>query len=276
MSSPPPSSTLPSTEFRLALEKHYADHQPTIDHQGHLVRMIPKTARELAVQVCPPSRGALLKSFDLLQRLNGGRHTTEPLSFVFGACSFCGRSPAYETLNGSTWKAALSCDWQEELPIRAEIDVSSGTLLFAKDVRELLSPPPSGGWEQEERRVLGGRAAGSRAGLAALLRLYAIEGALWLPIRSHASLLPANGGWDLFNPGLAGLVKPQPGRVSLVSGSSILMAVDSTLAGPFPSFFANAQKLSCPPGRYRLDLDPKAYEGPGGPLTYAHLKQAEE
>lgn len=243
----------------------------TFQHQDHNpldINEIRSSFRDRLISGRPSQQDL----FELLWRLSHHAPREKPLRFKLGYCRSCGETMAYETLDGYSWRAVNPCSRAKRLPARAEIDVPSGILLFHHDLRPLLSPMPDKGWVGEERRWLNGLWGDSIPGITALLRFYAQEGALRLPIRSHASLIPTAEGWDLANPGLNGLHRPALGQRQLISGHDVLMIADSCLAHPFPSMLAEATQVPCKPGRYRLTIRPDAYEGVRRtPITYAAL-----
>lgn len=216
--------------------------------------------------------------FELLWRLSNHASREKPLRFKLGYCRSCGEALVYETLDGRRWSGVGSCSRAARLPARAEIDVPSGILLFHHDLRPFLTPIPERGWVGEEEHRLNGLGAESLPGITALLRFYAREGVLRLPIRSHASLIPTtksrDKSWDIADPGLAALHRPATGWRQLISGHDLLMVADSCLAHPFPSMLAEATQVSCEPGRYRLTVRSEAYEGARrAPVTYASLER---
>lgn len=210
-----------------------------------------------------------LDMFSLLRRLRDGRELEKSLRLPLGDCRSCGLPMIYETLNGVQWSAVSSCEPVPTLPPRVEIDVPSGVLLFHHDPRAALSPTSGTHWENEEREALGNRASTSANGVIALLRRYALEGLLRLPVRGHASLVDAEGGWHIIDPGIFGKRDSTLNRRTLVTGRRLLFCGDAALFQEPPT---DAAQIRCTPGRYRLTLNRAAYEqSPQFPLLYGHL-----
>lgn len=270
------SSAMPSTFPRLIIDRITPWlQQPgtTFEHGEHNRIDIQEIRTSFATRLVA-GRPSQLDLFDLLQRLSQNRTAGQPLRFKLGHCRSCGEAMTYETHDGRAWRIVNPCSRTNPPLARAVIDVPSGILLFHHDLRALLYPMPEKGWVGEEEHQLKGLSAASVPGITALLRFYAREGALRLPIRAHASLIPTTEGWDLANPGLTGPGATAPGRRPLVSGKNLLMISDSGLALTWPSTLTECVQVPCKAGRYQLTVHPEAYEeAPRTPVTYASLER---
>ena len=248
----------------------------TFEHGGHNRIDIQEIRASFSTRLVA-GRPSQLDLFDLLWRLGQDKTSEQPLRLKLGHCRSCGEAMVYETLDGRVWRIVNPCSRANRPAARAEIEVPSGVLLFHHDLRSFLSPMPDKGWVSEEERHLKGLSADSVPGITALLRFYAREGVLRLPIRAHASLVPTTEGWDLANPGLDKLRRPSPGQRTLISNHDLLMAADSRLAHLFPTALAEAARVPCKPGWYRITVHPDAYEeARRAPVTYASMERVRD